>query len=242
MRALYQGGAESGDVILFRTAAAALPLVQRAVTGSPWDHVGILLYRDQHKRVCTAAESTDVGVIECDATNGTRYSPMRRFESEWHRLYAQVAIRPLLWPGRGSAEACDLLNRWSLEVQGTPYALSIGKLLAARAPAAAPLVESSLDAARGGGIPEAPPAGFFCSELAAHCYKAIGVLPAARPAAGYWPGDFGEGKRLPLVQGADLGKEVPLVFKSADDIGELGLCLSITPGSQRWSEAVHSIS
>ena len=42
-------------------------------------------------------------------------------------------------------------------------------------------------------VPEAcDPRGFFCSELVADAYQALGVLPPERPASGYWPVDFGE--------------------------------------------------
>lgn len=32
--------------------------------------------------------------------------------------------------------------------------------------------------------------GYFCSELVAAAYKKIGVLPAKKSSAQYWPGDF----------------------------------------------------
>ena len=55
---------------------------------------------------------------------------MPRYEREWHKLYDEIALRPLLWPGRGSAEACATLQRWYSAVAGAPYALSIWKVCA----------------------------------------------------------------------------------------------------------------
>jgi hypothetical protein len=46
---------ESGDIVLFRTRAT-VPALQRAVTRSRWDHVGVLLFRDGRRRVCRAAD------------------------------------------------------------------------------------------------------------------------------------------------------------------------------------------
>ena len=47
------------------------------------------------------------------------------------------------------------------------------------------------------------------------CHQALGVLPAERPACGYWPVDFGEAAKLTLVEGASFGPEVPIDFSTA---------------------------
>ena len=56
--------------------------------------------------------------------------------------------------------------------------------------------------------------GFFCSELVAHAYQALGVLDSECLACGFWPVDFGEAatKGLPLTRGVELGEEVPIDF------------------------------
>ena len=74
--------------------------------------------------------------------------------------------------------------------------------------------------APGGEEPQAVelPEGFFCSELAAHCYIHLGVLPAARPASGYLPVDFGERApqhRLPLRDGCRFGDEAAVEAATA---------------------------
>ena len=70
-----------------------------------------------------------VGILECDAA-GTRFYLLRHYEREWHKMYEEIALRPLLWAGRGSAEACKTLQKWYEEVVGTPYHLTISKLFA----------------------------------------------------------------------------------------------------------------
>ena len=246
-------GAESGDLILFRTRAA-VPALQRAVTGSTWDHVGILVFRDALHRVCRAADrgpAGEVGIVEADSS-GTRFYSLGGYKVSWHTQYEEMALRPLEWPGRGTDAAIATLNAWLDTVLGRPYELTIGKITVgthsklvsstcsgsgggsgggscsgggsggSRSEVGCG-VESRFDTTSGGddncnGSERASkancelPKGFFCSELAAHAYKALGVLPAERPACGYWPVDFGEAAcgQLPLMAGASLGPELPI--------------------------------
>ena len=59
-----------------------------------------------------------------------------------------------------------------------------------------------------------PSAHLWASLPGAHAYQALGVLPPERPAAGFWPVDFGEAprKELPLLLDARLGDEIPIEF------------------------------
>ena len=273
VRALIAGDGtgESGDLVLFRTPTT-VPAVQRALTRSHWDHVGVLLYLDERKRVCRASECDaryggEAGIIECNAA-GTRFYSLAGYEREWHTLYDEIALRPLLWPGRGTPETCQTLHRWLIEVHGAPYLLTVGKITASfrssssssqqqaangaagsgsnrswfgggtgaggggsAAMAAAAAVDLDADDDADGshgaagrlarkaeaaalGVEEEAPAGFFCSELAAHCYQALGVLSHERPALDYWPVSFGEAasKPLPMLQAAHFGNEILIDF------------------------------
>lgn len=267
--------AESGDVMLFRTRAA-VPALQRAVTGSRWDHVGVLIFRDSNQRVCPANEcgcDGSVGVLECDAA-GTKFYSLRHYELAWHLQYEEICLRPLLYEGRGDHPTCarsrDLIRKlrsWYESVLGSPYELSVGKLLgvnrserstarnaqdsgrpgsylvaeiathkisvvgnidesAVSSTTFASAATDSRDADDADGNDSVRESnseeneqeatqGFFCSELVAHAYQAMGVLPAEiRPASGYWPVDFGEEARrpLPFVAGIRWGDEVPIEF------------------------------
>lgn len=279
VRALDAPAAESGDLMLFRTRAT-VPALQRAVTRSAWDHVGVLVFRDASKRVCRASErghGGDSGVVECDMA-GTRFYPLAAYESTWHKQYDEIAIRQIRWPGRGTDAAIRTLDTWLQSVLGAPYELTVGKITAhhkkggvadkdgdgrksrhAAAPTsglfgaaispdfispqrrpgleppAAPVfsevapsspssgISSGGSAAPGisqaahddGDSADERPAGFFCSELVAHAYQALGLLAAEQQACAFWPVDFGErlsAKRLPLCRGATLGEEVPIDF------------------------------
>lgn len=50
----------------------------------------------------------------------------------------------------------------------------------------------------------------FCTELIAETYMRMGLLPPAPPASAYLPLDFSERKKIPLLKGASLGREVLL--------------------------------
>ena len=50
----------------------------------------------------------------------------------------------------------------------------------------------------------------FCAELVAATYTAMGLLPGDRPLNAYDPGSFWSGDDLELLQGAQLGPEIPV--------------------------------
>jgi cell wall-associated NlpC family hydrolase len=289
--------AESGDLVLFRTKAT-VPAIQRAVTQSHWDHVGILLFLDRNQHVCAASQCAhrpalsggQAGVLECDAAGapavsitspcafhrnlsdltfllsldtlgpnlvanicvarvpvfaGTRFYPLSSYEAVWHHQYDAIALRPLQWSGRGTPATTALLQRWYTDVLGAPYELTFKKIFRSAHGGGQSSLSSSRAASVGEGgassigscsdgpvqgstvLGEQPKAatmawtsssgdnsGFFCSELVAHCYQALGVLPTERPASGFWPVDFGEAarNRLRLSDGASFGDEIPIEF------------------------------
>ena len=101
--------AETGDCVLFRTKNPVATL-QRAVTLSAWDHVGLLIHRNNAGLVCAAAEAATTGIIECDM-NGCRYYSLDNYVAcEWHRQYSEMALRQLLWDRRGAAEVSTALE------------------------------------------------------------------------------------------------------------------------------------
>ena len=208
--------AETGDCVLFRTKNPVATL-QRAVTLSAWDHVGLLIHRNNAGLVCAAAEAATTGIIECDM-NGCRYYSLDNYVAcEWHRQYSEMALRQLLWDRRGAAEVSTALETWSDEVLGLPYRLTLAKITGGGGSGKG---DGAGDAAGGDGDggdaapPVTVPPNFFCSELVAHAYQTLGVLPASRPAAGYWPVTFSEDSGLELLRGASLGEAIPIDFRT----------------------------
>jgi hypothetical protein len=55
-----------------------------------------------------------------------------------------------------------------------------------------------------------PPGTFFCSQLLAHTYMALGLLTQQYPDNSYVPADFTESVDVSLLNGAWLGKEIYL--------------------------------
>ena len=231
----------------------------------------MLIFRDATS-VCvlpTSAEDGSVGVLECDAA-GTKFYSLRHYELAWHLQYEEICLRPLLYEGRGDHPTCarsrDLIRKlrsWYESVLGSPYELSVGKLLgvnrserstarnaqdsgrpgsylvaeiathkisvvgnidesAVSSTTFASAATDSRDADDADGNDSVRESNSeeneqedaaSCSELVAHAYQAMGVLPAEiRPASGYWPVDFGEEARRPLpsVAGIRWGDEAPI--------------------------------
>lgn len=149
-----------------------------------------------------------------------------------------------MWSGRGTSDATRTLQAWYEEVIGRPYELTVAKLVgrkpaAGRAPAAdaadaAPTVSTTRHVTASGPTNDSPK-GFFCSELAAHAYKALGLLPPERPASGYWPVSFGQAAALQLEGGAAFGDEVPIDFHTPAVDGLRPEAAAVR--ARAWSEA-----
>eukprot|EP00908_Phaeocystis_cordata_P023092 Transcript_5519.p1 GENE.Transcript_5519~~Transcript_5519.p1 ORF type:complete len:409 (+),score=134.47 Transcript_5519:84-1310(+) len=189
--------AETGDLMLFRTKAA-VPALQRAVTRSDWDHVGLVMHLDWRGRVCGSQSSAECGFIECDAS-GTHFYGLQQYEFyKWHLQYEQMALRQLEWDERGDPSVVAKLQAWYDEVKDKPYSLSLGKI-----------TQSADHRARSACLDHD---NFFCSELVAYAYQRLGLLPTSRPACGYWPVTFSQAAQLRLEGGAALGDELPVDF------------------------------
>lgn len=92
--------AETGDIMLFRTRAV-VPFLQRAVTQSNWDHVGVVMHFDWRGEVCSSTKSAECGMIECDMA-GTRFYGLQQYESyQWHLQYEKMALRQYAAKTRG---------------------------------------------------------------------------------------------------------------------------------------------
>jgi hypothetical protein len=59
-----------------------------------------------------------------------------------------------------------------------------------------------------------PPGTFFCSQLLAHTYMALGLLTQQYPDNSYVPADFTESVDVSLLNGAWLGREIYLDTKT----------------------------
>jgi hypothetical protein len=55
----------------------------------------------------------------------------------------------------------------------------------------------------------------YCAELVASTYTAMGLLDGRRPRNAYDPGSFWSGDDLKLLQGATLGRDIPVTVSAA---------------------------
>ncbi|GAB9474442.1 Wd repeat-containing protein 19 [Globisporangium polare] len=154
-----------GDLILFRSCGPVSG-IQRSVTSSEWDHIGVVV-PGQNPATFNLLEATGDGVSAFPLTSRlVAYSA-------FHIKY--IALRKLRTPLITPSARFDLLRRFALEVEGSPYGLSVGKLLRTAA--------SEAVCAR----------DFFCSELAAEAFKALGVINPSITSSNFWPGSFASG-------------------------------------------------
>jgi hypothetical protein len=186
-----------GDVILFKCGHMNGKL-QRGLTGSKWDHVGI---------VVRSAGAPGFQLLEASAEGVHLWPLKQRLHAYSLELAERIAIRRLL--GHRTEEMLDSLNAFVDSVEGKPYELSAIKLLkvssrvvSKKSKEEAP--PSSLASS------EAERKGFFCSELTVAALKAMGIVKAELNAVSMWPVNLASGGELDkyLNPGYELMPEV----------------------------------
>ncbi|KAG6623338.1 ribonuclease H2 subunit A [Phytophthora cinnamomi] len=174
---------QPGDLILFN-GRAKVSALQRSLTRAEWDHVAVVV------------PSRDKGHLQLlEATgDGVTLSPLTSrllAYSTFHVRY--FALRKLRTPLLSRAVVNDLLERFTAEVEGLSYGLSLRRLLHTR--------QASLSR----------DSTFFCSELVAQAYKALGIISSSVEANDFWPGSFSPGDFVDAElgrHGASLSPEV----------------------------------
>ncbi len=193
--------AQTGDIVVFTTApnlswkALASSLV-RLGTLSSIDHVALVV------------RPSEGGLYLAEAlSDGVIVSEWHHFrDQEWHLDYSRVALRRLLQRDGARESGADVARQNALEhfsdvVKGNHYGMSVCGMLCGR-----DKVEW-----------KSPDRTYFCSELVAEAYKQAGLLESSACAPKYVPGDFGQGRRLPLLGGATLSEEVDISFPNGWD-------------------------
>ena len=183
----------TGDLWLFRGRKLADQAI-RAVTNSPINHVGMAVVLEDLPPLLWHAE---LGRSLPDVWTGTHHRGVQLHDLEaavttWsHRYDQRVWLRQLR--GEISRAMEDSLLREIAQKDGNPF------------PAAAVLAGRWL---RGRIRRSAPLETFYCAEIVAGAYQAMGLLAHDRPTNWYDPGRFWSGDRLHLEGGAALGDEI----------------------------------
>ena len=190
----------TGDVWVFRGASLADRAI-RALTNAPVNHVGMAVVLEDMPPLLWHAE---LGKSLPDAwtgqhQRGVQLHDLRDAVLTWRRRYGQHAwLRQLVGPaedGGVTAAMEDAVLRSIARFDGRPF-------------------PTTRHHARGwinGRIRrDTTSEAVFCAELVAATYTEMGLLGNDRPGNWYDPGKFWSGDDLELLQGAQLGPEIPV--------------------------------
>ena len=164
----FMKNCNNGDVLLFRGNKTHNKLL-RGITQSKFDHVGMVIRGPS-------------GPYLFDATgDGICLHTFAKFQrKKWYKPYQYVCRRSLQWLDENQKivampeKHVDLLHKFVENTVGMHYRLSPSSLLH----------KSKKKMSK-------KKKGYFCSELVAAAYQAIGILPLDKPQAQqYWPGTF----------------------------------------------------
>lgn len=183
--AKFLAESKTGDLLLFKSQNLTA-ILQRSVTRSEYDHVGMIL-RDRHGNIILFEATGNEGVGLC------RWTTFKH--NNWHTLYKKVIYRKLCC--ERTKDFIEKAEKFVKNTLGKKYSISAKKLLTKS-------VASAVDAAS--------EVTFFCSELIAACYQKLGLLPNSVPASNYLPGAFAAERKLDLSDGAKLGEEYLIDF------------------------------
>jgi len=164
--------AEFGDLVLLRSLNRYSGL-QRSVTGSVFDHVGMVIKRPR-RRHYEFLEATGEGV--------TCFPLAERLEAYSRGFCDLIALRKVNFPR--TKEALAALAMFANTVEGKPYSLSLTKLSVARmAKTKASQASYSASSQR----------NYFCSELCAEALKIMQVIDSPLSNSFFWPNSFDVG-------------------------------------------------
>lgn len=173
---------KTGDLLLFRSKSVAAKM-QRAVTGSKYDHVAFLL----------KLEDEQVALLETTSQTGVQVLFWEDFmRYKWHLLYTRLVYRKL--DVQRTNEVLSKVSSFISEVSGKKYRLAKAIFKKSK------------------GLDPGSEEGYFCSELVACAYKSLGLIDDKIHPSGVWPGNFSSEKPLKLV-GCSLGPEILIDFE-----------------------------
>lgn len=151
--------------------------IQRALTMSKYDHVAMII------RYATG----ELALLESTSLDGVSIVRWEDFiEYRWHLLYNMIVFRHL--EANRNDEMVQNLEDFICKVKGMQYLLNPMGIIKQR-------------------DPSGPDQGFFCSQLVAAAYKAMGVLHSGVASVSVLPGHFSYEQTLLLIDRAFLCEE-----------------------------------
>lgn len=160
--------AQTGDLVLFTGVDMQARLI-RGVTGSKYDHVGMLVKYEK---------SGQVLIFESLAGKGVSRWDWQEYQQNnyWSDNYSKIVYRRLVGVERDE-EFRKKVQEFMIETVGKPYRMLRNVL-------------GSQDEQDHLKAKVKEKAGFFCSELVACCLKRLDLLDQNVPSTQYWPGQF----------------------------------------------------
>lgn len=196
----------TGDIWLFRGTSVADRAI-RLTTNSPVNHVGMAVTLDDLPPLMWHAE---LGRSLTDVWSGKKHRGAQLHDARdavlvWAHRYGQQAwLRQL--DATITREQEDALLRTIARLDGTPFP-SMARLSTGWVRGRVRRRQNKANTV--------DPETAFCAEIVAMSYAAMGLLPADRDPSWYDPGRFWSGDRLPLAEGAQLGKEIEVIIPAA---------------------------
>jgi len=190
-----------GDVVLFRSATI-IGTVQRAVMGSSYDHVGLVIRVPIHSK-----KRHSLALFEARSA-GILVTPLESTLNSVLKNKAEVAIRRLEWDLRDMSNEMPSLDRHK------EYQAAIQRLadFVERATGKGYSLKSLMSGHLSG---KEHDGGYFCSQLVAKAYKTMGLLTSTRKTWVFLPGTFTGALNL---LGARLGPETRVTLADHDRI------------------------
>jgi hypothetical protein len=178
---------EVGDIILFNTDRF-LCNIQRAVTFSSFDHVGVIVreVRPSPGRASICL-SRHLYLLECTLDGVDTYPLIPRLEA-WAAKNTTLVYRSLTGISRTPSMEENMI-KFLQAVKGKQYGLNLIQF---------------------GNTAVEEKASFFCSELVAAFYKYMGLLPVDAKTERFFPSTFAQ--KVDLENGASLSPALLLRF------------------------------
>ncbi|KAL4477079.1 hypothetical protein ABPG72_015392 [Tetrahymena utriculariae] len=199
---------DTGDILLFKNNSIG-SAIQRTLTKSQYDHVGMIL-----KYKCGK-----VVLFESNTKNGVNLTPWEQISAgDWSNKFEKIAYRKLNYK-KSQKQIQGFFNFMKITL-GKQYDISTKQVLKSAGDRICRIQSISTQESKSIIFNENnielqtlcnSKETYFCSELIASCYQYNNLLPLNALSNQYWPVDFSEKKKLNFLQNANLSCEYLIV-------------------------------
>ncbi|EAR84066.2 PH domain protein (macronuclear) [Tetrahymena thermophila SB210] len=199
---------DTGDILLFKNNSIG-SAIQRTLTTSQYDHVGMILKYKCGKIV----------LFESNLKNGVNLTPWEQISaSDWSNQFEKIAYRKLNYK-KTQKQIQGFFNFMKITL-GKQFDISTKQVLKSAGDRICRIQSISTQESKSRILNENnielqdlcnKKESYFCSELIASCYQYNSLLPLNALSDQYWPVDFSEKKKLNFLQNASLSCEYQII-------------------------------